>query len=182
MIPARADPRLIAATRLSRTLSCLLGVVLVLVPLAIIAYAVIWSEQLAHHPWLNAAAIPATPWPTLWAWLAALVLLLHAAPMLWAIDGARRMFHRFADGAFFTEATPRYLGRIAQGLLLTAITQSVASAAFSAVAAGAHGIQQMSVTLTSDQIWLALLGLTMLGIARVMRVAVLVAEDNAAII
>lgn len=182
MIPTPADPRLIAATRLSRTLSCLLGVVVLLVPPSVIAYAVLWSEQLAHHPWLGEQIIPATPWPALWAWLAAVVLLLHAAPMLWAIDGARRMFRRFSEGAFFTEATPRYLGRIAQGLLLTAITQSVASAAFSAVAAAAHGIRQMSVTLTSDQIWLALLGLTMLGIARVMRVAVLVAEDNAAII
>jgi len=178
--PTLADP--VAIAGFSRAMEIVLTATLVVIPVALGVYALGFSSELAHHPWVTGLNIAATPLSVPWSFAACAVLLVAALPLLYAMNAARLMFGGFRHGQVFTLETAERLKQIALGLLAETFMQPLGAVALSAVLSGAGKTQGLVVTLSLDQFWVALFALIFLGIARVMRAAALLAEDHAAIV
>jgi len=92
------------------------------------------------------------------------------------------MFGAFAKGKVFTAMTATRIQQIALGLLGQAFIEPIAGLALSAVVSGAGNAQGLVLNISSTQLWIALFAFIFFGLARVMRAAALLAEDNAAIV
>jgi hypothetical protein len=172
--------------RSSARIAWMLTALLVVLPAAIALYVFGFPEAIPHHPWLTDLTInPAlTQRPLAFGWSVAIfaVLLAGSVPRLFSIWAARRLFRDYAAGALFTPAATLALRRIAFGILASACVPPIGSTLLSSILRAAGLTDDFMLTLTTDQIWLAVLGFVILGIAQVMREAVAIAEDNAGIV
>jgi len=178
--PLLADQPTIA--RFSRAMETVLAVALILIPVALGIYALGFSAQLADHPWVTGLNAAAERLSLSWSLVAFAVLLTSSLPLLYAMNAARHMFSGFRRGEVFTPAAATRLKQIALGLLAQAFVQPLGALALSGVLSGAGKAEGLVLTLSSDQLWVALFALIFLGIAKVMRAAALLAEDHAAIV
>lgn len=175
-----ADSKAIAG--FSHKIEVVLTVALIVIPVALGVYALGFSAQLSDHPWVASINPVAIRLSLPWSLAAYAVLLAAAFPMLYAVNAARLMFGGFRRGQVFTPETAKRLRQIALGLLAQAFVQSLGSLALSAVLSGAGQADGYAISISSEQIWIALFALIFLGIARVMRAAALLADDHAAIV
>lgn len=177
-----AEARTARLRRYSGRVAWLLTAILVLLPAAIAIYVFAFPTAVLSHPWVaDLKALP-TPLPFGWALAAFAILLVGSGPRLFAIWAARRLFRDYAQGSLFTPAATTALRHMAFGILASACVQPIGSALLSAVLYANGAADDVVVLLGTDQLWLAVLGCVILGIAHVMREAVAIAEDNAAII
>lgn len=178
--PPRADLRSIA--RFSCIMEMVLMASIVLLPIALCVLALGFPEQLTKNEMLGDLKITPGPLAFHWKLAACAVLLVASAPLLYAINAARLMFLRFRFGAIFTPTTATRIRQIALGLLVQALVAPLGGIALSAILSGAGKAQGLVLTISSDQILIALFAFIFLGLAHVMNAAALIAEDNAAIV
>jgi|GEM_PF-1648517 len=168
--------------RFSGRIAVVIGTVRIALPVLLAIYCFGYSEEIARRAdvlSLNAVPAPLGLW---WSAAAYTVLIAAIAPVLYALTAARRLFTGYASGRVFTAAAANDIRRIAVGLLLAALIGPIAGVALSLVLSGAGNAHGIAVSIGSDQFFLALFGLVFLGIARVMRQAVTMADDYAAIV
>ena len=168
--------------RFSRVVRRLITGVMIAVPLLIALYVFGFSEELGRHEFVSSLNVVAEPLNAGWAFAAFLVLLAAVAPVLYALNAARRLFGGYAAGRVFTIEAAVDIRRVAIGLLAGALAGPLAGVALSLVLTGAGRAHGVALSFGSDQLLFALFGLIILGIARVMREAAALAEDNAAIV
>lgn len=171
-----------AIARFSRAMEFVLTAFLVLTPVGLGILAFGFSEQLSQLEMLGQFETTPGPLSFPWALAAYAVLLLVSAPVLYATNAARLMFIQFRFGAIFTPGTATRIRQIALGLLAQAFISTLGALALSAVLSGAGKAQGLVLSISSDQLWIALFAFIFLGLARVIRAAALLAEDNAAIV
>ncbi len=177
-----SDPASIV--RLARPMARLVTAAFWLLPAAIVFYVVLFPQQLAHHPTIAAAHVDtaALSGPAMGAAIAA--LLLVAAPTLWGLWELKRLFEGYSTGAIFTVAAARRLRSCGFAVLISAAKTAVGAVLLSMAVSidlpKDHRV--LSVSLSSDDLGLLLIGGIVLVIARVMEEAARLAEENAAFI
>jgi len=176
------SPDLKSIARFSRIMEVVLMAVLVLFPIALGALAFGFPDQLTKTEMLGDLKVTPGPLELHWKLLVLAVLLVASAPLLYAVNAARLMFLRFRFGAIFTPTTATRIRQIALGLLVQAIVAPLGGIALSGILSGAGRAQGLVLTISSDQILIALFAFIFLGLAHVMRAAARLAEDNAAIV
>jgi hypothetical protein len=179
--PTEAD-RTARLRRYSASIAWLLTGVLILLPAAIAVYVFAFPTAVMGHPWVADLEAARSPLPFGWTLAAFAILLLGSGPRLFAIWAARRLFRDYAKGSLFSPAATVALRRMAYGILASAFVQPIGSTLLSTVLYAAGATDDVMVSLGTDQLWLVVLGLVILGIAHVMREAEAIAEDNAAIV
>lgn len=170
--------------RLARPMLHLMTAALWLVPAIIVAYVLLFPEQLAHHPTIAAAHVETATLsgPAKGAAIAA--LLVVASPTMWALWELKRLFEGYAAGAIFTVAAARRLRSCGFAVLISS-GKTVVGAVLLSLAISIdlpQGHKVLSVSLSSDDVGLLLIGGIVLVIARVMEEAAGLAEENAAFI
>ena len=176
------DADLTRITRFSRAMEFVLVAVLILLPVGLGLYAFVFSAHLASDPALSGLNVRPGPLGLPWSLAAFLVLLLTSSPSLYATNAARLMFAGFRKGDVFTSRAAARIKQIALGLLAQAFVAPLGGIALSAVLSGAGKADGLVLSISSNQLWIALFALIFLGIARVMRAAAHLAEDHAAIV
>ena len=177
---AGTEPSSIA--RFSRIMEIVLSIVLVLAPIGLGVFAFGFSEQFSENKMLGQLETSPGPLDFPWTLAAFVVLLVVSAPVLYAANAARLMFRQFRFGTIFTPATAARVRQIALGLLAQVFVSTLGSLALSAVLSGAGKAEGLVLSISSEQIWIALFALIFLGLARVMHAAAFLAEDNASIV
>lgn len=181
-IPDQPQAILSTMTGFSRAMEIALTLVLIALPIGLGVFAFGFSEKLGSQEMLPGLNSTGEPLPLEWRFAALAVLLAGALPLLYAANAARLMFAGFRRAEVFTAHTAWRLKQIALGLLAQAVVSTIGGVALSAVLSGAGTAKGLAVVISSDQILTALFAFIFLGIARVMRAAALIAEDNAAIV
>lgn len=150
--------------------------------LAIAVYTLVFPSEVVRHPW--ALEAHASPIPLGFGWSLAVfgVFLVAASPVFYALNAARRLFHGFARRSVFTQEAAAELRRFAFGLFAASCMPTFGAIGLTAVLSAAGAAQAVAVSFSLDQALLALFGLIMLGIARVMGEAAAMADDYARIV
>ncbi|MDJ0514575.1 MAG: hypothetical protein QNJ62_14125 [Methyloceanibacter sp.] len=177
-----SDAELPSIVRFSRTMEVVLTIALALIPFTLALVAFLFSEQLARSTALTGISAVSGPLSFTWSLVAFLVLLAASAPLMYAANAARLMFAGFCRGEVFTPLTATRIKQIALGLLAQAFVTPLAGLALSWVLRSAGKADGLALSITSSDLWVAVFAFIFLGIARVMRAAALLAEDNAAIV
>ena len=168
--------------RFARAMEIVLTWVLFLIPIGLGVYAFGFSAELTNHPLLTTLDATPEPLPLPWTIAVFAVMLTMSAPLLYATNAARLMFGGFRRGEVFTAMTATRIQQIALGLIGQALVEPIGGLALSAILSGAGHAEGLVLSISSSQLWIALFAFIFLGIARVMRAAALIAEDNAAIV
>lgn len=169
--------------RFSRAAECTLGAALILILCGIAVYALGFPSSVArHHPWAVAVEPSSAPVGVGWSIAVFAVLFLTALPVFYALNAARRMFRGFAKQGAFTGEAADELQRLALGLFAAALMEPFGAIGLTAVLSAAGAAHGVAVTFSIDQLWLALFGLVILGLAKVMREAAVMADEHARII
>ena len=181
-MPISNDADLSGIARFSRAMTFVLTAVLVMIPCALGLYAFAFSEHLINIPALDALDAAPGPLSLPWSFAAFAVLLGASAPLLYATNAARLMFDGFRRGDIFSPKAATRMKQIALGLLAQAFVSPLAAMALSFVLKSAGKTNSLVLSVSSNDLWIAIFALIFLGIAKVMRAAASLAEDHAAIV
>lgn len=116
-----------------------------------------------------------------------LILLISAAPFLWALTEAAQIARLMAAGEGFSPALPRRLRRIGWALVLTLVSRPLAGMGLTAFVTY-HLSQSIaipratSLSFSSDDLGFALIGVAVLALAAVARSIVALADDARGIV
>lgn len=113
-----------------------------------------------------------------------LISLLPLSILFYGLYQAHQMFAGYRRGEVFTDAAAERMRGLAYSLVGVAIAHPIAQAALSVVLTwhAGPGHRQLSISLSSNDYFLAALGVLLLAIAQVMREAVRIAEENREIV
>lgn len=116
-----------------------------------------------------------------------LILLVSAAPFLWALREAAVIARLMAAGEGFSPALPRHLRRIGWALVLTLISRPLAGMGLTAFVT--HHLSQsvaipraVTLAFSSDDLGFALIGIAVLALAAIARSIVALADDARGIV
>lgn len=181
MSRSRATLRQRRITRVSRVLAVVMTALPFLFVGGLAAYVLLLPEQIVGHPW--AVALRLEPRPLSGVETAAVygALLVASLPALWGAWKLRALFRGFATGAVFTHASADHLKGFALALMASSLSGPVGTVLLTGALSlsAPPGRRQLAVSIGSDDVGAALLGLVLLVIAWVMGEAVRVAEENA---
>ncbi|MBP2230296.1 hypothetical protein J2847_003599 [Azospirillum agricola] len=169
--------------RVSRRLAGLMTALLVLTPAGLALYAFAFSDaMLTGHPWLAALRLPARSLSALDSALATAALLVAALPGLWGLWELRALFRGFAAGLVFSPTSARRLRRFAASLMVSGLGEPVGSVLLSMAVLRSvpdGGGPRGSLSLSTGDLSVVLLGMVLLVIAWVMGEAAALADENA---
>jgi hypothetical protein len=150
-------------------------------PLGLCAFAFGGGALLVDHPWIASRGLAAGDiGPSVSAVFFA-ALAFAAAPLAWGLWRLRRMFVAFADGRIFDAAAIAEFERFAWALGVTAFTGPLAGVIFGPLLMLADDriAPSISLSLSSTDVITLLLCLVLGVVAKVMRMAAELAEENA---
>ncbi len=116
-----------------------------------------------------------------------LILLISAAPFLWALVEAAQIARLMAVGQGFSPALPRRLRRIGWALILTLVSRPLAGMGLTAFVTY-HLSQSVAIpraatlAFSSDDLGFALIGIAVLALAAIARSIVALADDARGIV
>lgn len=116
-----------------------------------------------------------------------LILLISAAPFLWALVEAAQIARLMAAGQGFSPALPRRLRRIGWALVLTLVSRPLAGMGLTAFVTY-HLSQSVAIprattlSFSSDDLGFALIGIAVLALAAIARSIVALADDARGIV
>ncbi len=169
--------------RLSRVMAALCLAAMVALPLLL---TLAWALLPALGPgWPPYAGLPIPPDPAVELMLAGyLVLLVPLAVLLRGVQRLRRLFQRYAAGEVFSTRTADCLAGFARAVLLWAVLQPVASALAGMLLTldNPPGERALALSLGTGELGAVAIALVLLVIARVLREASRLAEENAAFV
>ena len=115
------------------------------------------------------------------------ILLISAAPFLWALVEAAQIARLMAAGQGFSPALPRRLRRIGWALVLTLVSRPLAGMGLTAFVTY-HLSQSVAIprattlAFSSDDLGFALIGIAVLALAAIARSIVALADDARGIV
>ncbi|MCK6441498.1 DUF2975 domain-containing protein [Elstera cyanobacteriorum] len=115
------------------------------------------------------------------------ILLISAAPFLWALVEAAQIARLMAAGQGFSPALPRRLRRIGWALVLTLVSRPLAGMGLTAFVTY-HLSQSVAIprattlSFSSDDLGFALIGIAVLALAAIARSIVALADDARGIV
>lgn len=176
--------RMKRVARLSGLMAAVIFVVIVLT-VALIAFTAFGNpELLAKHPWLmNAGFEPGDFTLSAKAWSFA-AMMVAAGPYLWGMYELWRMFRLFMNGAILTPSAVSRFRRFAVALTLGFFSQPVGSALLSAALSFNTQVPHkfLAVSISTESIMSAMLGVAMIVVGWVMSEAVAVMDENRAFV
>ncbi len=117
------------------------------------------------------------------------ILLMSAAPFLWALAEAAALARLMATGDGFSPALPARLNRIGWALVLTLISRPLAGMGLTALItdylakAGEPSVHRATaLAISSDDLGFALIGVAVIALAAIARRIVALAEDARGIV
>ncbi len=116
-----------------------------------------------------------------------MILLISAAPFLWALVEAAQIARLMAAGQGFSPALPRRLRRIGWALVLTLVSRPLAGMGLTAFVTY-HLSQSVAIprattlSFSSDDLGFALIGIAVLALAAIARSIVALADDARGIV
>jgi hypothetical protein len=164
---------------LSRAMQRLLGAAALLYPVVLAAYVFGGARQGLAHPWAASLRAPEDAQALAFQGDLFVGLALAAAPLVWGFWRLSRMFAAYAAGEGLVAA--REFERFAWSLAATAIAEPLASVAFALLlrAQGLASRPELAIQVSSTGLIALLLGLVLGVVAKVMRMAALLARENA---
>ena len=169
--------------RLSRVMAALCLVAMVAMPLLL---ALAWALLPSLRPgWPPYATLPIPPEPARELVIAGfLVLLVPLAVLLWGVERLRRLFRRYEAGDVFSPQAARCLAGFAQAVLLWALLQPLASALAGMILTLGNppGQRALALSVGTGEPGAVAIALVLLVVARVLREASRVAEENASFV
>jgi hypothetical protein len=167
--------------RFSHAMMGLLAAAAGLYPVALAVYVFGGGALVLAHPWMaNQHVSRAALTPTVSA-VFFLTLALAAAPLVWGLWRLSRMFAGLAAEPLFSLDAGREFGRFAWALVATAVAEPAASIVFGLALHLAGVVRTPAIVLSasSTQLVTLLLGLVLTGVAKMMRMAAYLAQENA---
>ncbi len=112
------------------------------------------------------------------------ISLVPLSILFYGLSQASQLFSGYRRGEIFTNSAVERLRRLAQSLVTVSIAGPIAQAALSVVLTwhAGPGHRQLSLSLSSNDYFLAALGLLLLAIAQVMREAVRISDEHREIV
>jgi hypothetical protein len=144
-------------------------------------YVLVFPGQLPGLPWVAAAGFAPRPLPAAVAGEVIAALWVVSLPGLFGLWQLKRLFESYARGEVFTAAAARRLRRCGYALIITGAESPFGSLLLSAALSLdlPPGRGSLVVTISSNDLLLALIGGVVLVISQVMVEAARIAEDNA---
>lgn len=166
--------------RVSGIMEWLLGAAVVLSPLALAAYAFEGGRLTLSHPWAADLGVSQEELSPGYSTTLFAALFLATAPLLWGLWRLSKMFAAFGLGRVFTVSAAQEFERFCWALAATAFAQPLASAFFGIVLRMSGFPLRPSVTvyLSSTDLVALLLGVALAVVAKVMRMAAHLAQEN----
>jgi hypothetical protein len=182
MATGHAGPHKAELERFSLVVEKTIAAAMALTLLTIAVYALGFPSEVVRHPW--ALGAHASPQPLGFGWSLAVfgVFLVAASPVFYALNAARRLFHGFARRSVFTQEAAGEFRSLAFGLFVASCMPTLGTIGLTAVLSAAGSAHAVAVSFSLDQLLFAVFGLIMLGVARVMREAAVMADDYARIV
>ncbi len=171
-------------SRLARAMEIVTGIgILLVVALGVLAFVIPdWTRNLLLAKLGQVgAALPVTPAARL---AAAAVVAVPLAVMLYGLWSVRALFREFAQGHVFTERAARHLQTFAVTVALQAPLGPLTSAGLSvAVSLVNQGGERMhAITFALHDYFALIVGGVLFAVARVMREAARLADENASFV
>jgi hypothetical protein len=171
-------------SRLSRTMVIVTTITIVLLAVVSVACFLIpeWTRSLLMVRLGQAGAtLPVTPAARL---AGALVAAVPVAVMLYGLLAARAWFRQCADGQIFTERSAHYLRTFAITVLAQAPLGPITTAALTAAMSFTNepGRRMLVLGLSSYDVYALIVGSVLFIVAKILREATRIADENASII
>ncbi|MGE3335636.1 MAG: DUF2975 domain-containing protein [Rhodospirillaceae bacterium] len=151
-----------------------------IVPL-IAAYVLLMPEYLMNHPSIAAANMPVRDLPPAAQAAAIGALTVASLPSIWGFWELTRLFENYAAGKVFTRDAAKHLRRCAMAVLLSSLHTAVGGVLLSAALSIGlpPGARSLTLSVSSNDLVLLLIGFMLIVIAHVMEEAARIAEENA---
>jgi hypothetical protein len=167
--------------RVSRAMVVILWGAVAAYPLGLCAFAFGGRQLILNHPWIASRGLVAADLGPGLSAVFFVALALAAAPLAWGLWRLRRMFVAFADGRIFDAPAIAEFERFAWALGATAFAGPLAGVVFGPLLRLADDriTPSISLSLSSTDAATLLLSLVLGVVAKVMRMAAELAEENA---
>lgn len=148
---------------------------------AIAAYVLLFPEQLVNHPSIAAANFPVRELPLAAQAAAIGALTVASLPAIWGFRELQRLFEGYAAGEVFTREASKRLRWCACAVLLSSLHTLIGGLLLSAaLSIGLPApLRNLTLSISSDDLVLVLIGFMLLVIAYVMEEAARLHEENA---
>jgi len=171
-------------TRLARAMELVTTVgIILIVALLVIGFVIPgWTRNLLLAKLgQTGALLPVTPAAR---FLAAIIIAVPVAVMLYGLWAVRALFREFARGQVFTERAARHLQTFGATVLAQAVLGPLTTIALTLALTYGNppGQRMFAIAFSSNDYFALIVGGVMVAVATVMREAARLAEDNASIV